>query len=147
MTADLKERTCVFWVNSFFENKEDKKNPRSYSIHRKDEKMIPLAAYYHIQEEPEHGTAFPSFSISTRDQYPLVAETGHDRSPGVLPQKHFMDWMDTSIDVYDRLLLISETPPGEYIIDQVERSSVTKRTNHTTEPIEGGKALIVGELQ
>lgn len=145
--ADIQERTCVFWVNSFFESNGNKSNPRWFHIHRKDDKMIPLAAFYHIDDNPDQGTAWPAFTIITRDPYSLVAETGHPRSPGILPHEYFMDWMDTSLDVYDRLSLITETAPGEYSIDEVEKSSVTKRTDHATEPIKGGRAVIVGELE
>lgn len=144
---DLQNRTCVFWVNAFFESNGSKSNPRWFHIHREDNKMIPLAAFYHIDDDPDSGTAWPSFTIITRDPYPLVAETGHPRSPGILPHEYFMDWMDTSLPIYDRLSLITETADGEYVIDEVEKSNVTKRTEHATEPIEGGRAVIVGELE
>lgn len=142
----LENNMCVFWVDSFFESNGNKAQPRWYHIKRTDGKMIPLAGFYQIMDNPKQGTAWPAFTIITRDPYDLVAQTGHERSPGILPYDHIDNWLCETNSVRAKLSMLADAPAGEFVIDEVERSSVTKKTDHATEPIEGGRNFVVGSL-
>jgi hypothetical protein len=142
---DLTERPCIFWVNSFFESNGNKNNPRWFHIYREDGQLIPLASYFRPFENKE-GEAWDGFTIITRDPYELVEQTGHERSPAILAYSDVENWLKPSGNLMDKIELLADIPDGYYTIDEVERYSVTKRTEKATEPIEGGKEYLKGAL-
>lgn len=143
---DLQNRSCVFWVNSFFESNGNKTNPRWFHIKPQSLEFIPLAGFFHIMDDPDQGSAWPAFTIVTRDPYDLVAETGHPRSPAILSYSNIEGWLNPSNPVRTKLELLAEVPNTEFVIDEVERYSVTKKTDKATEPIEGGQYFNQGKL-
>lgn len=144
---DVAERPSVFWVNSFFESNGDKNNPRWFHIYREDEKLIPLASYHHQFLDEDKDKAWDGFTIITKEPYGLVQYTGHERSPAILPYSNVEEWLLPSNDLLAKVESLSEIPDGEFVIDEVERYSVTKRTEKATEPIEGGKDFTRGTLE
>ncbi len=143
---DLQQRMCVFWVNSFFESNGSKSQPRWFHIFREDKKFIPLAGFYHEVEDADKGISWPGFTIITRDPYKIVAQTGHDRSPGILPYDHVSTWLNPNNSVDSKLSMLADATSGTFVVDEVERSNVTKRTDKAVEPIEGGESFAVGSL-
>lgn len=143
---DVKHRSCIFWVNSFFESNGNKANPRWFHIQRQDNGMIPLAAFFHIMDEPHQGRAWPAFTIITRDPYDLIASTGHDRSPAILPYQEVSAWLNPEQKIRAKLDLLASSPEGDFNIDEVERFSVTKKTPEAAKPIEGGQYFAQGKL-
>lgn len=144
---DVTERPCVFWVNSFFESNGDKNNPRWFHIYREDNNLIPLASYYREFEDTDNEEPWSGFTIMTRDPYELVEQTGHERSPGILAYSDIEEWLTPSEQLLDKVDLLADIPDGYYTIDEVERYSVTKRTQQATEPIEGGSEYLKGALE
>ncbi len=142
---DLSERPCVFWVNSFFESNGNKNNPRWFHIYREDDQLIPLASYYRPFENKE-GELWDGFTIITRDPYYLVEQTGHERNPAILAYSDIEYWLAPNKEIMDKVEILADIPDGYYSIDEVERYSVTKRTDKATEPIAGGKAFLKGAL-
>lgn len=144
---DVSERPSVFWVSSFFESNGDKNNPRWFHIYREDGHLIPLASYHRSFENAKTGEEVDGFTIITRDPYELVEQTGHERSPAILAYADIENWLKPSADLLAKTEIVSAIPHGYYTIDEVERYSVTKRTEQATEPIEGGKDFLKGALE
>lgn len=98
---------CLIPLDSFFEyiwtSEREKYIARFFP---KSKEILTAAGIYSLWKSPENKT-IASFSMITKEPYPFIKKTGHDRSPLFLKEKHFQKWVDQNVNDFKDLAKIT----------------------------------------
>jgi len=103
----MKQFPVVIPVGGFFENRHEGKSRIPYFISGKGERILSLAGIADIWKESETQSVIYSFSILTCRAEGIMAKVHNSklRSPLVLSADKWREWLNTGVDVKDRLKL------------------------------------------
>ncbi len=117
----LEKTRCLVPITSFFESCYGGTHG-GHIVEFSSKDIIFLAGVYNTWIDKVTGEVVDSFAVVTKEPYPFVAKTGHDRSPIYLENKVINLWLDNKMhkisDVKNFLLHQHEEPFLEVAIER-----------------------------
>jgi putative SOS response-associated peptidase YedK len=119
----FKRGRCLIPVDGFFEWKKIGRARQPYLLRMRSRKPFALGALWERCETDPAGP-LETCVILTTDANTLVAAL-HDRMPVIIDQEHFSEWLDRSVEVFEKLKPLLQPYPS----DKMESIPVNKRVN------------------
>lgn len=90
----LKRKRCIVPVQYFVEGPKKERLQKPYIVERRDQKPFALAGLWDEWTDRDTGEVLPNFTVITTPFNALLEKVGHHRSPLVLPDESFNEWLD-----------------------------------------------------